>query len=141
MSDSEKKQVNKELDSVYANSAEMREELSHYPSIQKYTELYARVGTEVPTLTQNLERHYGQYFEDRQYIVKMYKDCKSQIDNMLSKADVVLSEMRRQKSIMNGARTRWEYNSAVQEYNRLVDVYNQYIGVFREAISKLDSES
>ena len=141
LSSSEIRQIKQELDRVYANNAELKDELSHYPSNQRYTELYARAGTEISTLTNTLEEHYDQYFEDRQLIVKMYKDCKTQIDTMLAEADVVLSGMRQQESKMNSARTRWEYNSAVQEYNRLVDVYNQYVGVFRETMNKLDSES
>ena len=141
LGDFEIRQVKQELDKVFRDNAELRDELSHYPSDQKYTELYARAGTEISTLTDALEKHYGQYFEDRQYIVKMYKDCKTQINNMLAEADVVLSAIRQQESIINSARTRWEYNSAIQEYNRLVDTYNQYIGVFRETLNKRDSES
>ena len=132
--------INRELDMIYSSNTELRDELKNYPESEKYDELYTRSATEVYALPNKLEKHYGQFFNDRQSIVKKYKDNKKQIEEMLAKADEIMVRIKGQESKINSTSTVWEYKSAVEEYNKLVEVYNNYIGVFRDTMNKRDSE-
>lgn len=140
LSDNEKQKINDELNKIYASNKEIREELKGYPESQKYDELYTRSATEIYSLSNILEDHYRKYFKDRQSIAKMYHDCKSQIDDMLTKADEVMAKIQQQEKLINSATSIASYNSAVTEYNKLVDIYNDYVDVFRDTLDKRDSE-
>ena len=140
LSDGEKQKINEELNKVYASNKEIRDELENYPESQKYDELYARSATEIYSLPNILENYYGKYFKDRQAIVKMYYDCRSQIDDMLTRADEIMVKIQQQEKLIDSTTSAALYNSAVTEYNKLIDIYNDYVGVFRDTLDKRDSE-
>lgn len=138
--DSEKEWIEVELNKIYSNNSELRTELSIYPSTERYDELYARIPTEVYGIPSSLEKHYAQFFKDRQYIAKLYHDNKAQLDSILQEADKILEQIRRQETIIQNTHGYYARRGAIDEYNRLVEVYNAQVGVYRDTKDKMDSE-
>ncbi len=61
VSGNDKDWIEIELNKLYASNSELREEISLYPSSQKYDELYVRVATELYGIPSTLEKHYSDY--------------------------------------------------------------------------------
>lgn len=140
VSDSDKEWIEIELNKIYSSNSSLRSELSKYPSSEKFDELYVRVATEMYGIPSNLEKHYSQYFKDRQFIAKLYHDNKEQLDAMFKEADVILEKIRKQEIVVQNSYGYYAKVAAINEYNRLVDLYNSQIGVYRDVLDKMDSE-
>lgn len=140
VSDSDKEWIEIELNKIYSSNSNLHSELSRYPSSEKFDELYVRVATEVYGIPSNLEKHYSQYFKDRQYIAKLYHDNKKQLDTMFQGADMILERLKKQEITIQNSYGYYARRDAINEYNRLVDLYNSQIGVYRDTLDKLDSE-
>ncbi|MBP5357299.1 MAG: hypothetical protein J6Y68_04040 [Clostridia bacterium] len=138
--DSEKEWIEIELNKIFANDSNLQSELAHYPSNQRFDELYVRVATEVYGIPANLEKHYAKYFKDRQYIAKLYHDTKDQIDRMYAEADIILQRLETQRSLYDNSDNYYTRRNALSEIYRLLDLYNAQIGVYRETLNKRDSE-
>ena len=138
--DSDKEWIEIELNKIYSSNSNLRSELSRYPSYEKFDELYVRVATEVYGIPSNLEKHYSQYFKDRQYIAKLYHDNKEQLDTMFQEADIILERIKKQEIVIQNSYGYYARSNAINEYNRLVDLYNSQIGVYRDVMDKMDSE-
>ena len=140
ISDNDKEWIEIELNKIYSNNSSLRSELSKYPSSEKFDELYVRVATEIYGIPSNLEKHYSQYFKDRQYIAKLYHDNKEQLDTMFQEADIILDRIKKQEIVIQNSYGYYARRNAINEYNRLVDLYNSQIGVYRDVMNKMDSE-
>ncbi len=138
--DSDKEWIEIELNKIYSSNSNLRSELSRYPSSEKFDELYVRVATELYGIPSNLEKHYSQYFKDRQYIAKLYHDNKEQLDTMFQEADIILERIKKQEVVIQNSYGYYAKRDAINEYNRLVDLYNSQIGVYRDVMDKRDSE-
>ena len=140
LSDSDKEWIEIELNKIYSSNTDLRLELSYYTSAEKNNELYVRIATEVYGIPSNLEKHYAQYFRDRQYIAKLYHDNKTQIDEMFKGADKILERIKKQENVIQNSYGYSARRDAINERNRLVDLYNSQIGVYRDTLDKRDSE-
>lgn len=140
LSDSDKEWIEIELNKIYSSNSDLRLELSYYTSAEKNNELYVRIATEVYGIPSDLEKHYAQYFRDRQYIAKLYHDNKAQIDEMFKGADKILERIKKQENVIQNSYGYYARRDAINEYNRLVDLYNSQIGVYRDTLNKRDSE-
>ncbi len=87
LSSSEKKNINAELDTVYAslNDPQLNEKIAVYKNsgADVHNELHSILGTEIATLSPALETHYKRYFTDR-----------SQVTALAAKYQAVFKERR-----------------------------------------------
>ncbi len=75
MGESERRQVSGWLDQVYNERREWFEgELEVYDAEDRREEIYARAGTKLADLPDELENHYAKYFQNRAAIVQFYQD-------------------------------------------------------------------
>lgn len=75
MGESERRQVSGWLDQVYNERREWFEgELEVYDAEDRREEIYARAGTKLADLPDELENHYAKYFQNRAVIVQFYQD-------------------------------------------------------------------
>ena len=62
------------LEEVYNdNLSILEEEVEAYDESERTEEIFVRVGTEITVLTEELEKYYGEVFNDRQKIVEYYR--------------------------------------------------------------------
>ncbi len=114
-------------------------------------EMHSIFGTEVATLTPELEVYYKKYFNDRSKVVSLAQDYQSEFttrQNKVAEYDAQLANMKQQiannnlrleseESQINSLRRAMDaqragndiesYNANVPKYNARVDAYNQLI--------------
>lgn len=126
-------------------------------------ETYAIIGTEAPGLSPELEKHYGQYFQDRSKIVdfakqyeEVFTDLEKQADGLKSELDSLKSEIENldqkvrlsgqkltadERQMNNLSRTDpQEYNRQVPIFNALVQSYNINLGELKNKISDYNNK-
>jgi hypothetical protein len=156
LSDSEKKEVNKLLDSQSKKlkNSRIEDTLKLYEDVGAadfYSEMYAIFGTEVKTLSSKLESHYAQFFENRFKIVAFsdqyqatftklqnqrdsydlqLKQLKAQIDSLQSTIDTQKGQLDSQQAELSTLRNAGKtelYNQKVPIYNLTVQSYNSNV--------------
>jgi hypothetical protein len=66
--------LNSQLRSPY--SSEARKKIEEYPPLEFYNEAHSFIGTEVETLSPELENYYADFFDERAKVTSAYKDSK-----------------------------------------------------------------
>ena len=145
MSTSEKQQVDTLLEQEYAT-------LSKDPAFADRMALYARtepgerdnelhsiIGTEVASISPELEKHYAQYFTDRQAVVKLH-DAYASVFTKLQTEAAQLSDQMTQLEAAIKTRSS-SYESASEQLNADISAFNQRAssGQF-DSSSQFDSE-
>ncbi len=123
-------------------------------------ELHSIIGTEVRTLTPELETYYSRYFENRSEVVRLSEQyeqaftelknriaeadktleaLRSQIDSLESEVEAMSKELQSRLAALNSASSAAEYNAAVPGYNRLVNVYNSKVRQLRKLIERYNA--
>ena len=123
MSDADKGRVRDLVSEVYlANQDVMGAEVESYSDEQRLEEMYVRVGTEIADLPSELEKHYGEIFEDQDRVVSYYnsyigvfRKIEARMAEILAKTSALSSEI--------SAKTI-EYEQGVAELNAAVLEFN-----------------
>ena len=128
MSDDEKKQVDVLIEAEYkklSTDKDFADLMSYYAKAepgQRDNELHSIIGTEVQTISLELEAHYDKYFTNRQEVVALnakyssvFKSLKSQADTLSTKLDSLSTYITTKSA---------EYNSDVQTLNNDIAAFN-----------------
>lgn len=162
MSGTERAEIDAELERVAATitDAQFAETVAEYQrteSGQVANELHSMLGTEYATLSPKLEKHYAQYFTNRQQIVAystQYQAAFKQIDEKRqayeTQRQALSAEIDQLKAEIDSLQTQLEntqdeltslrrsdvaaYNAAVPEYNALVAKYNATVETVKQKI-------
>lgn len=102
MPDGDKERLSNDLEKVYRDNQDiLSEEINHYSQNEQREELYARAGTEIKTLSDTLEKHYAEVFNDQDLIVSYYdsyitvfKEIEAEMTGLMKELDALDQEMQ-----------------------------------------------
>ena len=126
LGDDEKAKVNQLVEAEYAKlqaDNALSERMAYYARTEpgeRDNELQSIIGTEITTVSAELEQHYAKYFSDRSVIVKLYdsynqtfKQIKEQLDSLTAKLDTLKKEIDEGKVTYESDYNRLEADIAV----------------------------
>lgn len=90
---------------------------------ERDNELHSIIGTEVSSISPELEKHYAQYFSDRQAVVKLH-DAYASVFTRLQTEAAQLSEQMTQLEAEIKSRSS-DYESASNQLNADISTFNQ----------------
>lgn len=107
MSEDERRGLTENLTHVFEDNQELLEsEIEPYDMGDRQEELYVRAGTEVKELPEELEKHYGEIFEDQDKIVDFYesyivvfREIKAKMAGLLEEMEVLKEEISAKTAI------------------------------------------
>lgn len=131
LSENEKQQVHRLIDAEYEklkSNEELAERLAFYERTepgQRYNELHSIIGTEVATMSDDLEAYYGKYFEDRSKTVQLHRQYAGIFRQLQDRAE----ELTRQLTALGDEieSESAQYNTDVSQFNREVENFNQRV--------------
>jgi len=127
MDSAEQKRLGQQLEAVYAKSTDeaFKNRMSYYQRNEPgefQNELYAILGTEQAKLTPELERHYAQYFTDRQKVVALYEQYNTVYVGILAQLETLATQMTTLgKSIDDKSAS---YTARSSSFSAQVDAFN-----------------
>lgn len=106
MSKSERHAVSAMLEQIYQEQQEwFDDELDVYNGDDKLEEIYARAGTKLQDLPEELEEHYAKYFRNRAKIVQFYQDYEApflalrlEMEELAEQIKLVTAEIEAERS-------------------------------------------
>jgi hypothetical protein len=106
LSDDERSRVDAELQAVYdmVKNEELEQRMAYYQKNepgQENNELHSILGTEYDQLGTALEAHYGQYFTDRNKIIKFYQSYKQEFTDSIKQLNDLADEINRRTKTVN----------------------------------------
>lgn len=129
MSDSEKISLSVLLEEVYrAHGKTLGDELAVYDGSKRYDELYARIGTEIKDLPEELEKHYAKVFKNQDNIVSFYDKYGTPLREVRETFERLEGELASLKAQIETKRT---------EYETKVAVHNQEVGEFNNCADRV----
>lgn len=94
LSESEKNTVATYLNQVYAeHQAELSEDLHIYDAEDQLDELHSRIGTQIATLPEYLEKYYANYFVDQDAVVAYYHSYITPFNKLKAQTDALREEL------------------------------------------------
>lgn len=138
MDSDEKAQVNKLLEVEYkkllsTNDAKFRERMEYYARTEpgeRDNELHSIIGTEIHAVSEELEAHYSQYFDDRQKVVTLHGSYNDQFVALEQSSTSLRSQLERLSEEINTMTN--QYNADIQVLNTDIENFNSQAanGVF-----------
>lgn len=120
--ESDRERLSEELLAAYEELSEKDEDLrermavyEHLPEASFVNELHSVLGTEVRDLPEGLERHYAEWFSDREIVLDLFEGYHSVFVDLQAEADALNDEL---------AKLRTEYEERSSAYDASVDRYN-----------------
>lgn len=93
MPEKERMELKMQLEQIRQEKPEwVQEEINFYKESEQTEELYARVGTKLKDIPEDLEKHYGKYFQNRSKIVEYYENYQAPFRELKEKNE----DLRRQ---------------------------------------------
>lgn len=137
MTDQQRTEVAGELEKAYqrVKTAKLEERMGYYERQQtgaRANELHSILGTESTELGEALEKHYREYFKDRQAIVAMHKKYEAVFTALEDKAEAIRKELETEAP---------KINNAIAAHNQAVDALNRTIIQHNQAASSVDRKS
>ncbi|MBQ8985060.1 hypothetical protein IJ076_00660 [Candidatus Saccharibacteria bacterium] len=127
MGDSDKKKWNEILMPIYEENQDvLGSEIDEYPDEQKNEEIYVRVGTEIKDLPDELEKHYGEIFENQDLIVDFYDGYIAVFRKIQKKMSELLTEVEKLEETINSKTA--DYTARVEKLNEDVKKFNECAG-------------
>ncbi len=162
LSPSEKTRVNGLLSQAFEGITNERilSNIEQYRSVDPDVvpnELHSILGTEVRSLSPELEGYYQQYFEDRQAVVALSSQYETEFTNRQRQVESLeaqltqlkqaidsgqaqlatrLSQIQSQQSELN----RLEASGQFAQYNQLVSQYNQNVNIYNQLVTTTGSQ-
>ena len=99
LSDAERQEVDALIEAEYAtlkNDEELADRVAFYERTQpgeRDNELHSIIGTEIGTISTELEAHYKRYFSDRSKVVSQHEQYRSVFDELRAKSDTLAKEI------------------------------------------------
>jgi len=156
MGPDERARLTKLLEAAYARLADpdLRQRMANYAQTEpgeEANELHSILGTEYSDVGPELEKHYQQFFVNRQVVVAAHIQYKSVFDTRRQELEQQLATIRSEKArlaVMNqqmaALRSSGQidrYNSMVPAQNRLVDDINQKISTYSQGVDEYNALS
>lgn len=118
------------LNDVYQNNLDvLGAEIDIYPEEQRREELYVRAGTEIKSLPEELEKHYGEIFDDQDKIVEFYE----RYIGVFREIEVRLEELHEEITRLSA-----EIEQATAEYETRITALNAAVGEFNQCAGTAD---
>ena len=123
ISENDKHTLLNELNTINTNNnGKLTQELNNYSTDQQSEELYVRAGTEIKDLPSNLEKHYGEIFQNQDLIVSYYDSYITVFLEIETEMNQLMSEMQSiQQEIDN---TTIEYEQRASQLSAAVTSFN-----------------
>jgi chaperonin cofactor prefoldin len=129
MSPGEKNSVNKLVEAEYdklKGNADFAERIAFYDRTEpgeRDNELHSIIGTEVSSISPELEAHYKKYFNDRSAIVALHSNYSSAFTNLTNQA----KQLSAQLDTLNDQirRSSEQYNTDTKELNADIIAFNK----------------
>jgi len=128
MSDSEKAAVNELLETEYSklkDDKQFSERMAFYARTEpgeRDNELHSVIGTEVSSISPELEKHYTAYFSDRSRVTSLHDKYAKVFSDLQHKSDALSSELTTLGSTIE--RESLEYNKDVTQLNNDIAAFN-----------------
>lgn len=124
-----KQNVDAMLESEYAvlkNNKDFAERMAFYAQTepgQRDNELHSVIGTEVGTLSPELEAYYNRYFSDRKLVVSLHDQYMSVFNQLQQEGDSLSAQITQLAATIQ--QQTQEYNAKVAELNTQIEEFNQ----------------
>ena len=116
--------ISGKLQAVYDSAdKDFKNEFSTYGKNEFYDELHARVGVELKNLPEELEKHYAEYFEDRQSVVAYYEKYRSVFKELKKKADALATKIQSESSAID--KSTEEYKTVSNDLQKKIIEFNK----------------
>ncbi|MDR0887554.1 MAG: hypothetical protein LBM97_02615 [Candidatus Nomurabacteria bacterium] len=146
-SDEERLTLRDKLYKVLDSSQKLQTELSLYPDDQKLDELFARAGTEVANLPDELSAEYAKYFISHDKIIAFYQSYSSKFDEITAQRDQMKQVVSAKESEVQALqaefiKNRAAFERAVERYNYLSSTsydYNSLYNMYNALIEQRDA--
>jgi hypothetical protein len=128
LSDSERAKVDGLVEAEYAKlsgNQEFAERMAFYARTEpgeRDNELHSIIGTEVASISPELEQHYKSYFADRSKVVALHTRYASVFYELQSRAQELSAELDRLADSIEAASAR--YNQATEQLNADIQSFN-----------------
>lgn len=137
LSDEEKQKLGVLLEAEYAkqHNAELQTRMEYYARAQpgdRSNELHSIIGTEVASISPELEEHYKQYFGDRQKIVSLHAAYQKVFDDLAAQADTLGAQV---------TKLRDEVSAEIATYNTAAALLEADIAALKEREGTVDRTS
>lgn len=125
----ERERVDTLLEAEYAklkNDKELAERMDFYARTQpgdRDNELHSIIGTEITTISDDLEEYYRRYFSDRGKVVAQHERYHSVFVELRKRADVLKQQIARLSSTINTQRSA--YTRETSALSRAIDDFNR----------------
>lgn len=139
LSTAEKKRIDSLLDAEYqkllqSSDSGLKERMEYYARTEpgeRNNELHSIIGTEVASVSGDLETYYRNYFTDRQAVVKLHDSYNSKFDELQNTSMSLKSQLEQLSSDINTMTST--YNNDIQKLNADIETFNERAnnGTFR----------
>lgn len=133
MGENEKAEVTRLLEEVKRdNEVWLDEELAAYDELEKLEEIYTRAGTKLKNLPDELEKHYGKYFKDRQKIVGYYEAYQAPFERLQGELGSLETEIKVESEAIKQKRDEYEWkannlDSRIEKFNSCAKTANCFV--------------
>lgn len=128
MSDRERQKVNALLETEYnklKDDKNLSERMAFYAKTepgQRDNELHSVIGTEVASISPELEAHYKKYFTDRQKVVALHTKYATVFSDLQARSEELISELNTLGDSIE--KDTAAYNSAVNQLDKDIEGFN-----------------
>lgn len=121
----EKDELDKQLQEAYdqlPQDSDLRTSMQHYRSDEFYNELHSRIGTEIPHLSDSLERYYAKFFQNRSKIVNFNEQYHGVFSRLKAETEALKVSIENKKQLIE--RRANEYRQHRQQLNNDIIQFN-----------------
>ncbi|MCL1839579.1 hypothetical protein FWF89_01065 [Candidatus Saccharibacteria bacterium] len=94
LSTSDRSRLEPDLDAIYeANFDSLQSRLKLYPESSFYDELHSIAGTEFASLSDNLKKHYAEYFNDQNVVVSFFDKYNIKFKELKAEAEALYEQI------------------------------------------------
>ena len=128
MSDSERNKVDTLVEAEYnklKNDKNLAERMAFYAKTepgQRDNELHSVIGTEIASISPELEEHYKKYFSDRQEVVALHAKYAKVFSDLQARSDELVGQLKTLGTTIEDDTTL--YNNEVNQLNSDIESFN-----------------
>lgn len=103
------------------------------------SELHSKFGVEYSDISPELEKHYRQYFTDRQKVVQLYRG--GGVNSRVRQIDALnaeLTSLNNQLTSLKNQLTSYKNSGDIDSYNNLLPQFNSLVSQFNAKVAKLN---
>lgn len=135
LSENERKALNPELEAQVKalHNQDLEDRLAKYDPEVRVDETHSLLGTEFAKLSEPLEKHYQQYFSNRQRVVESHQ----RYEKLLNDLNDEITRLEAQLDFLDGREEAYlivgniaAYNAGVEPFNALLETINQKIELY-----------